>query len=79
MAHVSIPKIPSAEHKTFTLGEVAALTGLSVGTLYNLMTNDRLRTIKIGGRRLVACEVLDVLLRVSDESKGSDFNKVGPS
>ena len=48
MAHVSIPKIPSAEHKTFTLGEVAALTGLSVGTLYNLMSNGRLRAIKIG-------------------------------
>jgi excisionase family DNA binding protein len=77
MAHVSVPKIPLAERKTFTLGEVAALTGLSVGTLYNLMSNGRLRTVKIGGRRLVACEALDALLRSSDESKSGDFNKVG--
>jgi excisionase family DNA binding protein len=75
MAHVSIPKIRLAERKTFTLGEAAALTGLSVGTLYNLMSNGRLRTIKIGGRRLVACEALDALLRASDESRGSDFNR----
>jgi hypothetical protein len=60
-------------------GRGGSLDGLSVGTLYNLMSNDRLRTLKIGGRRLVACEALDALLRVSDESKGSNFNKVVPS
>ena len=75
MAHVSIPKIRLAERKTFTLGEVAALTGLSVGTLYNLMSTGRLRTIQIAGRRLVAREALDALLRASDESKGCDFNR----
>jgi excisionase family DNA binding protein len=65
MAHVSIPEIPWAERKAFSLGEAARLTGLCVSTLYNLMGNGRLHTIKVGGRRLVTREALDALLGAS--------------
>jgi excisionase family DNA binding protein len=67
MAHVSIPEIPLADRKTFTLGEAAGLTGLCVSTLYNLMGHGRLQTIKIGGRRLITREALDALIGASDE------------
>jgi excisionase family DNA binding protein len=62
---VSIPETPLAERKTFSLGEVAELTGLCVSTLYNFMGNGRLQTIKVGGRRLVTRKALDALLRAS--------------
>jgi excisionase family DNA binding protein len=75
MAHVLIPKIPLAERKTFTLGEVAGLTGLSVGTLYNLMSDGRLKTIKIAGRRLVAREALDALVGTPRESIAAKCRK----
>lgn len=42
MAHVSLPVIPLAERKTYTLGEATGLTGLSVGTLCSLMGDGRL-------------------------------------
>jgi excisionase family DNA binding protein len=76
MAHVSIPEIPLAERKTFSLGEAAGLTGLCVSTLYNLMGNGRLQTIKVGGRRLVTREALDALLGVSGADVGTTGLKV---
>jgi len=71
MAHVSIPEIPLAERKTFSLGEAAGLTGLCVSTLYNLMGDGRLQTIKVGG--LVTREALDALLGAS----GADVTTTG--
>jgi len=65
MAHVSIPEIPLPERKAFSLGEAAGLTGLCVSTLYNLIGDGRLQTIKVGGRRLVTREALDALLGAS--------------
>ena len=65
MAPVSIPEIRLAERKAFSLGEAARLAGLCVSTLYNLMGNGRLQTIKVGGRRLVTREALDALLGAS--------------
>jgi excisionase family DNA binding protein len=79
MAHVSIPEIPLADRKTFTLGEAAGLTGLCVSTLYNLMGHGRLQTIKIGGRRLVTREALDALLGASDECVATTGSKVAIS
>jgi excisionase family DNA binding protein len=81
MAHVSIPEIPLAERKTFSLGEAAGLTGLCVSTLYNLMGNGRLQTIKVGGRRLVTREALDALLGVSgaDLATTGSLSPKGPS
>ena len=76
MAHVSIPEIPLAERKTFSLGEAAGLTGLCVSTLYNLMGHGRLQTIKVGGRRLVTREALDALLGASDECVATTGLKV---
>jgi excisionase family DNA binding protein len=76
MAHVSIPEIPLADRKTFTLGEAAGLTGLCVSTLYNLMGHGRLQTIKIGGRRLVTREALDALIGASDECVAATRLKV---
>ena len=73
MAHVSIPEIPLAERKTFSLGEAAGLTGLCVSTLYNLMGDGRLQSIKVGGRRLVTREALDALLVAS----GADVTTTG--
>ena len=76
MAHVSIPEIPLAERKAFSLGEAAGLTGLCVSILYNLMGNGRLQTIKVGGRRLVTREALDALLGASDECVATTGLKV---
>jgi excisionase family DNA binding protein len=79
MAHVSIPEIPLADRKTFTLGEAAGLRGLCVSTLYNLMGHGRLQTIKIGGRRLVTREALDALIGASDECVATTGSKVAIS
>jgi predicted DNA-binding transcriptional regulator AlpA len=53
MAHCAVPEIPFDYRRAFSLGEVAAMTGLSVPTLYNEMQRGRLKTIKLAGRRLV--------------------------
>ena len=41
MAHCAVPEIPFDYRRAFSLGEVAAMTGLSVPTLYNEMQRKR--------------------------------------
>jgi excisionase family DNA binding protein len=54
------------ERRTFSLGEVSGLTGLCVATLYSLISRGHLKSIKVGGRRLITTEALNQLLS-SDE------------
>jgi excisionase family DNA binding protein len=58
----AIPEIPLRDRRTFSLGEVSALTGLCVATLYSLISRGQLKSIKVGGRRLVTTEALNQLL-----------------
>lgn len=37
----------------FTVSEVRDYTGLSISSIYRLISNDRLRSVKIEGRRFV--------------------------
>ena len=62
MPHCEIPVLPMSERRAFTIGETAALVRLSIATLYNEMKRGRLRTIKVGGRRLVTREAIDEFL-----------------
>lgn len=59
-------------HKTFTLPRLAyslaeceALTGLSRSTLYRLQARGELKTVKIGGSRLVPAKDLERLCAAS--------------
>jgi excisionase family DNA binding protein len=72
MAHCTTPDIPLNERLTLTMGEAAALTGLCVATLYELRARGVLRTIKIGGRRLVPRDALDELLGVAGHVSASE-------
>jgi excisionase family DNA binding protein len=62
MPHVFSPSVPLSERQALTMGEAASLIGLSVSYLYILMQRGELRTVKIGGRRLVPRDALDELL-----------------
>ena len=62
MPHVFSPSVPLSERQAFTMGEAASLLGLSISYLYILRERGLLRTIKIGGRRLVPRDALDELL-----------------
>ena len=66
MAHCAIPEISLRDRRTFSLGEVSALTGLCVATLYSLISRGQLQSIKVGGRRLVTTEALNQLLTSLD-------------
>jgi excisionase family DNA binding protein len=62
MDHCSTPTIKLSERRAFTMGETAALLGLSISTLYAERARGRLHTIKLAGRRLIAREQLDSYL-----------------
>ncbi len=62
MAHCTIPDIPLAERRAYTMGEAAGLAGLSVSHLYALMARGQLRSVRVGARRLIPREALDELL-----------------
>jgi len=49
------------------INEAASLSGLSRSTLYKLLSNQKLRAVKIGGRRLILREDLQALLRAGTE------------
>jgi excisionase family DNA binding protein len=67
VAHVHTPNIPIALQRAYTLGEVAALTRLSIATLYKEISAGRLLSKKLAGRRLVLREDLDAFLRGGGE------------
>jgi excisionase family DNA binding protein len=62
MPHCAIPEVPLAERACFSVGEAAALAGLSISFLYILMERGTLRSVKLGGRRLIPREALEELL-----------------
>jgi len=46
-------------------GEAAAIIGVSRGTVYQLMAEGRLRSIKVGSRRIIPSDSIDELLAAS--------------
>jgi len=50
------------ERRALSIREAARTCGLSRATLYRLLKEGRLATIKIGSRRLVLVSALDALL-----------------
>ena len=71
MPHCVVPEVPLAERACFSVGEAAALAGLSVSFLYVLMERGALRSVKLGGRRLIPREALQELLAQRDQSQAS--------
>jgi excisionase family DNA binding protein len=70
MAHCVVPTIPLTERRTFTMGEVAALLGMSVATLYAERARGRLRTIRLAGRRLIEREALEAYIATARRDIG---------
>jgi excisionase family DNA binding protein len=50
------------ERRALSIEETAEACGLSRATLYRLVANGRLATLKIGARRLVPVSAIDALL-----------------
>jgi excisionase family DNA binding protein len=59
-SNASVPKL------AWSLAEMEVATGLSRATLYNMIADGRLQTVKIGGRRLVPAWQAQSLLAVAD-------------
>jgi excisionase family DNA binding protein len=51
-----------SERAAYTMGQGSALTNLSIATLYAEIHRGKLRTIKVGGRRLIPREALEAYL-----------------
>ena len=62
MPHARVPDVPIEHREAYSLGEVAGLTGLSVSGLYLLMNRGKLRSVRVGGRRLIPRQALAELL-----------------
>ena len=58
-----IPNIPTQERITLRVNEAQAVSGLSRSTIYELLKAGKLRTVKVGGRRLILRESLQALLQ----------------
>ena len=70
MAHCAVPGIPLSERRTYSHGEVAALMGMSVATLYAERARGRLRTIRLAGRRLITRDALEAYLATAGRDIG---------
>jgi excisionase family DNA binding protein len=54
--------IPPVAIRAFSIKETARACGLSRTTIYRLIADGRLRTIKVASRRLVPVETIDALM-----------------
>jgi excisionase family DNA binding protein len=59
---MSIQLIASSGRRAFAVKEAAALIGVSRSMLYVLIKSGALRTIKLGGRRLIPRDEIEALL-----------------
>jgi len=59
----NVPRICSDEKFAFRINEAVAVSGLSRSTLYKLLSAEKLRAVKIGGRRLILRDDLMALLQ----------------
>ena len=50
------------DKRAYSVQEAAKIYGWSRSTLYKMMNDGTLRSIKIGGRRLIARDVLETLI-----------------
>jgi excisionase family DNA binding protein len=71
MPHARVTDVPMEHRAAYSLSEVAALTGLSISGQYVLINQGKLRSARVGGRRLVPREALSELLTLVP-SKESD-------
>ena len=53
---------PAFERRALSIEEAAKTCGLSRATLYRLLNDGKLTTIKVGARRLVPVGAIDALL-----------------
>jgi excisionase family DNA binding protein len=51
------------ERRAFSIRETERAVNLSHATIYRLIAAGKLRTVKVGARRLVPVEAIDALLR----------------
>lgn len=58
-----IAKFGVQDKRALHVDEVVAVYGISRSTLYNLINRDKIRTIKVGKRRLIPVESAEALLR----------------
>jgi excisionase family DNA binding protein len=63
MPHVRVSNVPIEDRAAYSLSEVAGLIGMSVSGLYLLIGRGELRSIRVGGRRLVTRQALDDFLQ----------------
>jgi excisionase family DNA binding protein len=58
-----IPELAVQDKRALRVNEVVAAYGISRSTIYNLINGNKLRTIKVGKRRLIPVESAEALLR----------------
>jgi excisionase family DNA binding protein len=58
-----IPELAIQDKRALRVNEVVAAYGISRSTIYNLINGNKLRTIKVGKRRLIPVESAEALLR----------------
>ncbi len=58
---------PPAERLLITTTEAAERLGIHRSTLYDLIRGRKLKTVKIGARRLVRVDALDEAIRLLEE------------
>jgi excisionase family DNA binding protein len=69
VAHMphKFPEIRPENKLALRVNEASIVAGISRSTIYKLMTSGKLRTTKVGGRRLILREDLQALLQAGAE------------
>jgi excisionase family DNA binding protein len=54
--------VSTSDKRALHILDAAAIYGLSRSTLYKLMSAGKLRTVKVGGRRLIPKDAIEALI-----------------
>jgi excisionase family DNA binding protein len=65
------PGVPEMRKLSYTVKEAGAASGLSRSTLYGMIADGRLATIRLGGRRLIEAAAIEALLEEARAAAGT--------
>jgi len=55
-------QVPLTEKRAYTVNEAAAVIGISRSSVYNLISDGRLQSVRIAGRRLFPREAIEAMI-----------------
>lgn len=76
LVRAEVAQVPAGDNRLLSIGEAAAVLGVGRTALYQELTTGRLRSFKVGRRRLIPTSAIDAYIEAGAVPRGRDQDDV---